>query len=42
MVLIDIRIILHSLGKKLSDYGLLDVNGDINLQARGCREVQGE
>nr|KAJ0202382.1 hypothetical protein LSAT_V11C600309880 [Lactuca sativa] len=34
MVLIDIRIILHSLGKKLSDYGLLDVNGDINLQAR--------
>ena len=42
MVLIDIRVFLQSLGKKLSDYGLLDVNEDINLQARGCREVQEE
>nr|KAJ0206579.1 hypothetical protein LSAT_V11C500239490 [Lactuca sativa] len=35
MVLIDIRVFLQSLGKKLSDYGLPDVNEDINLQARG-------
>ncbi|KAL7595972.1 hypothetical protein Lser_V15G28426 [Lactuca serriola] len=42
MVLIDIRIILQSFGKKLSDYGLLDLNENVNLQAKGCREVQEE
>ncbi|CAH1430174.1 unnamed protein product [Lactuca virosa] len=42
MVLIDIRIFLESMSKKLSDYDLPNVSAHIDLQSRGYREVQEE
>nr|KAJ0225629.1 hypothetical protein LSAT_V11C100016290 [Lactuca sativa] len=42
MALIDIRVFLESMSKKLSDYHLLNVSAHIDLQSRGYREVQEE
>ncbi|KAL7585682.1 uncharacterized protein LOC111884514 [Lactuca sativa] len=42
MVLIDIRVFLESMSKKLSDYDLPNVSAHIDLQSRGYREVQEE
>ncbi|CAH1436505.1 unnamed protein product [Lactuca virosa] len=42
MVLIDIRVFLESMSKKLSDYDLPNVSSHIDLQSRGYREVQEE
>nr|KAJ0223153.1 hypothetical protein LSAT_V11C200065140 [Lactuca sativa] len=42
MVLIDIRVFLESMSKKLSDYDLPKVSEHIDLQSRGYREVQEE
>ncbi|XP_023762301.3 uncharacterized protein LOC111910706 [Lactuca sativa] len=41
-VLIDIRVFLESMSKKLSDYDLPNVSAHIDLQSRGYREVQEE
>nr|KAJ0227217.1 hypothetical protein LSAT_V11C100019140 [Lactuca sativa] len=42
MVLIDIRVFLESMSKKLSEYNLPNVSAHIDLQSRGYREVQEE
>nr|KAJ0187226.1 hypothetical protein LSAT_V11C900499180 [Lactuca sativa] len=42
MALIDIRVFLESMSKKLSDYDLPNVNAHIDLQSRSYREVQEE
>ncbi|CAH1432559.1 unnamed protein product [Lactuca virosa] len=42
MVHIDIGVFLESMGKKLSDYDLPNVNAHIELQSRGYCEVQEE
>ncbi|CAH1435354.1 unnamed protein product [Lactuca virosa] len=42
MVLIDIRVVLESMSKKLSDYDLPNDSAHIDLQSRGYREVQEE
>ncbi|CAH1413425.1 unnamed protein product [Lactuca virosa] len=42
MILIDIRVFLESMSKKLSDYDLPNVSAHIDLQSRGHREVQEE
>nr|KAJ0186216.1 hypothetical protein LSAT_V11C900482820 [Lactuca sativa] len=42
MVLIDIRVFLESMSKKLSDYNLPNVSAHIDLQSRGYCEVHEE
>ncbi|KAI3764815.1 hypothetical protein L2E82_14832 [Cichorium intybus] len=42
LVLIDIRVLLQSLGKNLNDFDLPIVNADVNVESRGYRDVQEE